>query len=368
TCIRDSLSTGQGSVAPHPAGPPLPFLHQDVGQPGWQRLLTLPLVGEVGWLLPFALLGIPLLLAQPGWRRPLSDQHLAVVLWSGWLVPALGYFTFTRGLFHAHYLVMLGAPLAALVGMTAWALERMYRGHRRLGSLLSVLLTGSTVGFQVITLRSHPGYSKWILPLVRDLVRHQHQAMAAFLLHAWWVAVIPVVMLAVGLGIPALTARPGRYRFNRAVFGISIMAILVAPLFWSAVTTFNPHPDLCLPRSGFHLHHTNCPATLPAAEQRTLEHLLANAAPGSYLVATLAGHEAALYVLATGRPVLPLGGFTGSDEVVDVTRLAQMVREGRLRFILDSPELAWRKPELGAWLNAHCRKQTHRLYDCGSLE
>ena len=94
----------------------------EVGEPGVLRLVTEPLVTEAGWLLPLALLGIPLILAILGWQWPLSDKDLAVVLWAGWLLPSLAYFTFTSGLFHAYYLIMLGPPLAALVGAMAWAL------------------------------------------------------------------------------------------------------------------------------------------------------------------------------------------------------------------------------------------------------
>jgi hypothetical protein len=43
--------------------------------------------------------------------------------------------------------------------------------------------------------------------------------------------------------------------------------------------------------------------------------------------------QGADYVLATGRPVLYLGGFMGQDKVESSASLAQMVAEGKLRFI-----------------------------------
>jgi 4-amino-4-deoxy-L-arabinose transferase-like glycosyltransferase len=362
------LGQGPGAPAPPPQRPPPPpaLLYQDVGLPGWQRLFTPPLIGEASWVLPFVLLGIPLILVQLGWRWPLGDRHLALVLWGGWLLPELIYFTFNRGLFHPHYLIMLGAPLAALVGVTAWALEQVYQKRRWLGCTLSALLVGSTVAFQVITLRNHLGYTRWVFPIFRELVLHGQRTVASFFLHVWWAAAIPIALLALGLSISALTARRAQPWLSKTAFSISMMAVLVTPLFWSGLTTFNDDPDACLPRSGLHIHHTHCPSTLPVVQQQTLEYLLANTEPGSYLVATLASHEAALYILATGRPVLPLGGFTGDDDVVDVAKLAQMVQEGRLRFILGDRELAWKKPEIAAWLEAHCRRQANGLYDCGS--
>ena len=39
------------------------------------------------------------------------------------------------------------------------------------------------------------------------------------------------------------------------------------------------------------------------------------------------------YVIATGRPVLYMGGFMRQDAVLITDQLAQMVAEGKLRFI-----------------------------------
>ena len=363
------LAPPDGGAVGRPPSPPQPppgaqNPYQEVGQPGLWRLFTQPLATEASWLLPFILLGMPLILMQLGWRWPMDERHLALVLWVGWLLPELAYFSFTTGLFHAHYLIMLGPPLAALVGVTAWALEQVCQKRRWLGCTLSVLLVGSTVAFQVITLRNHLGYTKWVFPIFKELIQQGQRMIAYLLLHAWWAAAIPAILLALGLSITVLTARCAQPWLSKTALGISVIAILVSPLFWSGLTTFNANPDACLPRSGLHIHHTNCPSALPVVQQRTLEYLLANTEPGSYLVATLTAHDAALYILASGRPVLPLGGFTGDDDVVDVDELAQMAQEGRLRFILDR-ELAWRKPEIAAWLDAHCQRQANTLYDCG---
>jgi len=112
--------------------PPPPVGHQppgggagnkramEVGEAGALRLVTEPLVTEAGWLLPLALMGLPLVLVAVGWQWPLGEKHLGLLLWAGWLLPELLYFSFTTGLFHSYYLIMLGPPLAALVGATSF--------------------------------------------------------------------------------------------------------------------------------------------------------------------------------------------------------------------------------------------------------
>ncbi len=348
------VRTGDGS-----GGPPLPSQsppqgrNQETGTPGLSRLFTAPLVTEASWLLPLALLGLPLLLAQLGWQWPLSERHLAVLLWAGWLLPTVGYFTFTSGLFHAYYLIMLGPPLAALVGATAWALARVYRQRRDQGWALTALLVGVTLAFQVVTLLAYPGY----LP---------------------WVAALSLVVLVGGLGTMALN-RQRRKVLNQALIGITLLSLFVAPTLWSGLTAINPTPDVALPRAGPQTTTALRPSEIPAEQQALVDYLLAHTEPDSYLLATLSAMNAAPLILDTGRPVLTFGGFKGSDPVVDVAELAQRVADGELRFVLDQG-LARQKPEIAAWLSDHCAPiqgpdtqttnrrpaaQAARLYDCG---
>jgi len=80
--------------------------------------------------------------------------------------------------------------------------------------------------------------------------------------------------------------------------------------------------------------------------------LQANTQEVEYLVAVPNAHTGAPLVLATGRPVLYIGGFGGHDAVIDAAGLAEMVAEGRLRYVLfgDSPE----KQDIAHWLASSC--------------
>jgi 4-amino-4-deoxy-L-arabinose transferase-like glycosyltransferase len=90
---------GPGVDGPGDAANRTPF-SQEVGQAGALRMFTAPLVDEASWLLPFVLLGLPILIAVLGVGWPLNEKQLGVILWGGWLLPAFIYFSFTTGLLH----------------------------------------------------------------------------------------------------------------------------------------------------------------------------------------------------------------------------------------------------------------------------
>jgi 4-amino-4-deoxy-L-arabinose transferase-like glycosyltransferase len=71
-----------------------------------------------------------------------------------------------------------------------------------------------------------------------------------------------------------------------------------------------------------------------------------------YLVAVPSSGTGAPMVLATGRPVLYMGGFSGSDPVVDAQGLAEMVADGELRYVLYGSE--GRGNGILVWLKQNC--------------
>jgi len=306
------------------------------GQPGLLRLVSEPLATQSSWLLPLALLAIPLLLALVGRRWWLSGRRQALLLWGGWLLPALVYFSFTQGMFHSYYLITLGPPVAALVGAGAWGLGQLLRERRWLGRMVAALFTGITLAFQVVTLRQYPEYAHWIIP----------SAVAV------WV-----------VGVALMLWRP-RPWIGQPALALAVLSLAIAPAVWSGVTALNAAPGDTMGHAGpqptafgrqFRGMGFSSDETLPQVPQNVLDYLLAHSDPNGYLVATDTATEAAPYVLATGRPVLTFGGFMGTDNVVDAQQLQQMVDAGKLRYVLADPQLARQKPDIAQWLTSHAR-------------
>jgi 4-amino-4-deoxy-L-arabinose transferase-like glycosyltransferase len=176
----------------------------------------------------------------------------------------------------------------------------------------------------------------------------------------------------VGIGLLAV-------RSKRWALGIVLVGLLIAPVTWSFLTTFNPSPNTGLPKAGPVGNDTqgiNPFDGLSNNSQTTsMDFLTSNTAPGTYLLAVESANEAAPYILATGRPVLTFGGFLGTDNIIDATGLAKMVSQGKLRYVAISEQLVRNKPAIAAWVKKNCTiailpgntqriNNGNTLYDC----
>jgi 4-amino-4-deoxy-L-arabinose transferase-like glycosyltransferase len=328
---RSGLSGGQNQGLP--GQPPQPRAganpnnrpggQNEVGTAGPLRLFTEPLASQASWLLPLALLGSVLTLVSLGRPWPLTQKHLALLLWLGWLLPMVLYFSFTSGLWHTYYLIMLGPALAALVGATVWAFEQLLAQRNRFGWGLIALFSGLTLGFEIFILSAYPVYF----------------ALASIWMGVLWLA-----------GLALLWLGPRNW-----ALALLLVSLLVGPLLWSGLTTLT-NTEANLPKAGPQVGQPRSVAagSLDPAQQELLDYLVAHTAPGSYLAATFDSHSAAPLILATGRPVLTFGGFNGSDEVVTLADLQGKVASGDLRFVLDDGSLN-RKAEIFQWVSGTCQ-------------
>jgi 4-amino-4-deoxy-L-arabinose transferase-like glycosyltransferase len=74
----------------------------------------------------------------------------------------------------------------------------------------------------------------------------------------------------------------------------------------------------------------------PGGEVSTamVSYLEANQGTATYLAATTNSNTAAALILASGQPVMSLGGFSGDDPILTVDQFAQLVAEGQVRYVL----------------------------------
>jgi 4-amino-4-deoxy-L-arabinose transferase-like glycosyltransferase len=311
----------------------------EVGSASLVRFFVAPLAVQMSWLLPFALISLVVLAFSTRLKLPLENEHRAWVLWGGWLLTCLVFFSMA-GFFHAYYMIMLAPALAAVVaaGMkTIWQ-QREKSWVRWLG-LAAVLIT---VIFQAWLAIQYEQYS--------------------------WLWLAAGLTLLGGIGwlvykrISAKTLLP-------LVYIVLMAGMLVTPLAWSVLTVMDRSPDMNLPSAyrgensgqgpaqnmtGNTQDDRNQPAMgLGEVQPGLLDYLESHTQDTRYLVAVPSANAGSSLVLATGRPVLYMGGFSGNDPVVDAGSLAELVKNGELRYVLMQGNQAVGS-EISTWLKANC--------------
>ncbi|TMD52979.1 MAG: glycosyltransferase family 39 protein, partial [Chloroflexi bacterium] len=86
------------------------------GTPGLFRLFNSEFVGQISWLIPFAVVALlaGLIIHM---RASRTDRARAgYLLWGGWLLVTAGVFSYMSGIIHPYYTVALAPAIAALVG------------------------------------------------------------------------------------------------------------------------------------------------------------------------------------------------------------------------------------------------------------
>jgi 4-amino-4-deoxy-L-arabinose transferase-like glycosyltransferase len=302
---QGTISQGQNPPQPPNAqGGGLGF-SQETGAPGIFRFFTQPLSKQMSWLLPFALIGILLVLPASRIKLPIeSNAHKALILWGGWLLTCVVFFSAVSGIFHAYYAAMLAPALGAMVGiglaqLWSWGAEKRWIG----GALaLSAVLT---LGFQYFAAAQYNETSWWFIG-------------GGFLL---------------ALGILLLFVQ------RRLAYATILAAMMIVPAYWT-VKTVETNANQNLP-SAYAGGVSQSAGMNPAGQNaginvkaELLAYLETHTQDVKYLVAVPSAQSGASFVLATGRPVLYMGGFSGSDEVVNANDLSRMVAAGELRYVL----------------------------------
>ncbi len=305
----------------------------DVGERGPLRLLAEPLATQIGWLVPLAVVG----LAAAVWQRreplrlPLSRRQQGLLLWGMWLVPQLVFFSIA-GDWDLHYLAMLAPAVAALVGIGVMALWNDCRAPGWRGWVLPLTLAG-TAGLHANVLAEYQDWNPWSRPVV----------------------VILCLAAIAGLVVLRLVPRLGGRGCPLAVASVSIgiFALLIAPSVW-AVSAMWDGVETRSPMAGPRVKNDKLASSRFVRDADPLmAYLQSNRGETTYLVATTDRDFARYAILNTDDPVIALGGFSGRDPVLSAARLAGLIDEGAVRFVLLESSSV-RKNRTGYWITQNC--------------
>jgi 4-amino-4-deoxy-L-arabinose transferase-like glycosyltransferase len=300
--------------------------------PSWHRLLSGQLGRDTAWLLAAAVLALLAgLLARR--RKPRTDLARAgLVLWGVWLVTLFAAFSAATTV-NSYYTAALSPAVAALLGIglvLAWQHRERAWSWLALGA--AVLATA--------------GYSAWLLPasgtglpgwLRPAAIGVAAAAVCCIAAAAWRRRAVALAAVAVTLAAAA---------------GLIVPAVASAAVVGSGLgpfqTPFEPARQTA-----------DITAFLSAGFQVngalvTLERV--NAA-FPYLMATQTAVLAAPFIWASGREVVPIGGFTGTIPAPTLATLQDLIRTGFVATFLQSPTTT--DPRL-TWVARHCMNVTPR--------
>ncbi|RJQ77176.1 glycosyltransferase family 39 protein [Amycolatopsis panacis] len=282
------------------------------GSTGLFRLFGSEMAGGIAWLLPAAVLA----LGAGLWftrRAPRTDRsRAALLIWGGWLIVTAAVFSFMGGIIHPYYTVALAPAIAALVGTAIVQLWRL-RNDPVASGLLSGGLALSAVTMYVLLLRES-SWLPWLAPTV--LIIGLFSAVALFF--SSHLSRVAARSLAV-VGLVALLAGTGAYTVATA-----------ATPHRGAIPSAGPASNRGMPGGGpaGGLLGTSSPGTALTAL------LTQNTGKYTWAAATVGSNNAAGYQLASGQPVLAVGGFNGTDPYPTLEQFQQYVHDGKIHYFL----------------------------------
>jgi 4-amino-4-deoxy-L-arabinose transferase-like glycosyltransferase len=315
------------------------------GGTGPLRLFGSGIGGQIAWLLPLALLGFLVTI----WicrRAPRTDRRRAAAIVFGvWMITGALVFSFSQGIFHSYYASAIAPAIAALAATGVILLADRVRS-----SSIATLLLGAAVGgtalLSFVILGRTPDFVPWLRWAV--LVGG---ALGALTLVAWrfgsrlrsrWTPAV-----ALGGAALALLAGPAAYSIATVGHGQTGSSPTAGPT--AAPTTgstagaagvgraaggspgFGQRGEGAGPRS---FAGRGAGGQGDAANAQLVKYLKQHRDGAKYLVAATGSQAAAPIALATGDPVITMGGFMGADPAPTVAQLISLIRTGQLRYVL----------------------------------
>ncbi len=304
------------------------------GQTGLTRLFGSEMGSQISWLLPAALVAIAAL-AWLTFRRPRADAlRASLIVWGGWLLVTGVVLSYASGIIHPYYTVALAPAIAALVGLGAATLWRSRDVEAARWVLAVLVVAGSWWTFELL------GRADWA-PWLRWFVLLSGAAAVAAVLIARSALLVSATVAA------TLLAGPTAYSLQTASTAHTGALPVAGP---SASGGLGGGPGGArngAPPNGGPGGQGGPPAGLGGQAGAapggagglggvaTISSALKAAlTSGSYAwaAATTGDNEAASLELATGKAVMSLGGYNGTDPAITLAAFKQLVAQGKVHY------------------------------------
>jgi 4-amino-4-deoxy-L-arabinose transferase-like glycosyltransferase len=341
------------------------------GNPGWggaagvQRLFGGEFASQVAWLLPAALLATIVLVVAAG-KAPRTDRKRAfALLWGGWLVVTGLVFSYMQGIIHSYYMIALAPAIGALIGAAMAVLWK-----RRTEWLPRTTLAGGillTAGWSFALLNQTPSWQPWLrwvvlatgvvaaglLMLLPELKLHRTAARRAGLFAATLLAVsalagptaysVETISAAHAGALPSAgPSGAGGMGGGRGGMGGGRMGM--PPGQNGTGTTQQPGTGIQQqPGTGMTRQQGGggiggfLGGGGTSGVSSELVTLLQQGAKGyTWAAAAVTANGAAPLQIASGEPIMAIGGFNGTDPAPSLDEFKELVAQGKIHYFIGS--------------------------------
>jgi 4-amino-4-deoxy-L-arabinose transferase-like glycosyltransferase len=393
------------------------------GSAGLTRLFAGDMGGQASWLLPAALIGLAVM-AWLSWRAVRTDRlRASAILWGGWLLVTGAVFSFMAGIIHPYYTVALVPAIGALTGIGAVELWRR-RQHAAARLLLAAGIATAAVWAYLLLGRTPP-WLPWLRTVVLLCGLLAATAVVAMPAMARLAATgrgrTALAAVPVTLALIAALAGPAAYSIDTA----ATVHTGALPSAGPAVTGAfgggpgGGFPGGAVPGRGQLPGGARAPggsggfpggasgtgsapargtgggsggAGFPQAGRTggfaggapgggaraggpgglggntqvaaALTRLLVRGAAGyRWAAATVGAESAAPLQLASGEPVMAIGGFNGTDDAPTLAEFERMVAAGEIHYLVGANQASFGggsgpAAQITAWVRAHFTAET----------
>nr|WP_079177173.1 glycosyltransferase family 39 protein [Streptomyces sp. MUSC 14] len=347
------------------------------GETGWDRMFDSEIGGQISWLLPAALILLAAGLVATRRLRRTSVTRASFLVWGGSLLITLVVFSYMAGIFHQYYTVALAPYLAAVTGMGAGLLWEKRQELRASITLAASVVAAAVWGY--VLLNRTTDYLPWLkwLVLTGGLTAALGLAFAGRISRQ-------LALGAAAVGLVAALAGPTAYTLS-TVDSAHTGSIPTAGPAGAGMMGFGGGPGAGkggmrggfgggMPggqgrqgqqgRNGNGLPGGGMPgrnrqngngfpgagrageggmrggmgaggllngASVSSAAQKLLTQ---DASKYTWAAASIGSQNAASYQLATGDPVMAIGGFNGTDPSPTLAQFEKYVADGRIHYFI----------------------------------
>lgn len=300
------------------------------------------------WLLPAAVVLTAAALRLTSHDPRLRRQRAVLVLWLVWAGTMLGVFAVMTGIFHSYYTIMLAPATAALVTIAgAVVVQHRTRPVAR-AALVGAALTTGVVAFVLLT--GTPGW----LPGLRWSVAGT-LVVAAGVLHRVRMERTPAARVILAVAVVGVLA-PTAFAIATVAASHSGASPVVGP-GTSGSRTAGGRTSIAFPQWHFfpEIAGTDLGHETASAE---VARLLRDGSDGFRWAAASGGARAAsAYELASGAPVIAIGGYQGTDPAPSLSTFEAMVGAGEVHYFFAGWTGGRAVADIESWVSARfeCR-------------